>query len=190
MSIDANSKIFFPSILKLSASLLSLAPPHSGHTRVTANWSAHFCSAAVRSVCCCSERTYLTTPSYSMNTASASLFMPVICTLMRSSLPLSNSSITSLVISDIGVSRVKSYLLSRAVICLNISVFLKGPRGAIAPCRTDSERSGKTFSSSTADMYPRPLHLGQNPCGELKEKLCGAGSWYERPVTGHIRRLL
>ena len=37
-------------------------------------------------------------------------------------------------------------------------------------------------------MVPSPLHFGHAPCGELNEKLLGAGSLYDIPVVGHISR--
>ena len=38
------------------------------------------------------------------------------------------------------------------------------------------ELLGITFSISISLITPNPLHLGQAPSGELKEKILGAGS--------------
>ena len=48
---------------------------------------------------------------------------------------------------------------------------------------------GTTFFISISLTIPSPLHLGQAPSGELNEKILGAGSPYERPETGSMRRL-
>ena len=50
-----------------------------------------------------------------------------------------------------------------------------------------------TGKTTTERLLAKALNCtgeGQKPCGELKEKLCGAGSRYEIPVTGHMSRLL
>ena len=49
--------------------------------------------------------------------------------------------------------------------------------------------SGTTFFISISLTRPKPLHLGQAPSGELNEKILGAGSPYESPETGSMRRL-
>ena len=75
-----------------------------------------------------------------------------------------------------GVLSVASCRSSNALNCQKIMAFLYFPSGAIAPSYTESVRSGITLSTSIRLTYPNPLHRGHAPCGELKEKLCGAGS--------------
>ena len=89
-----------------------------------------------------------------------------------------------------GVLRSKPYFSSIDSICQNIIWFLYFPNGTMAPWRMDSPLSGMTFVMSISLMYPRPLHFGHAPSGELNENLFGAGSPYDMPVVGHISLLL
>ena len=52
-----------------------------------------------------------------------------------------------------------------------------------------ADLSGITLPRSISFTYPSPLHLEQAPSGELNEKIFGAGSPYDMPVTGSISRL-
>src|SRR6056297_721847 len=89
-------------------------------------------------------------------------------------------------ISSMGVSRVNLYFVAIASSCQNISIFLYFPKGAIPPFRILNEGSGIIFFTSISLTTPKPLHFGHAPCGELNEKVWGAGSLYEIPLTGHI----
>ena len=95
---------------------------------------------------------------------------------MRSSEPYSISSMASSGSSATGVFKVASYFSSKAAICQNIMAFLLLPKGAMAPSAMERLRSGITLSMSIWLTTPSPLHLGHAPCGELNEKLWGAGS--------------
>ncbi len=48
--------------------------------------------------------------------------------------------------------------------------------GARAPARMVLRLSGMTRSGSITSWVPRPVHVGQAPCGELNEKLRGSSS--------------
>ena len=61
------------------------------------------------------------------------------------------------------------------------------PSGSTAPSRSESFMSGMIFPTSNTASSPKPLQWGQAPCGELNEKVCGAGSSKATPVEGHIR---
>src|SRR5574344_932715 len=65
-------------------------------------------------------------------------------------------------------------------------LFLYLPTGKRPPLYMFSFWSGAILSISTSLSTPMPLHRGQAPCGELNEKVCGAGSLYEIPLVGHI----
>ncbi len=43
---------------------------------------------------------------------------------------------------------------------------------------------------SISFIKPKPPQTSHAPCGELNEKICGAGSLYEIPVVGHMKFLL
>ncbi len=62
ISIRLRSAIFFPSIKKWRASLLSRCPLHSGHVAREKNRSLHLLAAAPASSSCCISR-YFTSPS-------------------------------------------------------------------------------------------------------------------------------
>ena len=49
-------------------------------------------------------------------------------------------------------------------------------QGTSAPARMLFDRSGITRSGSMTSWVPRPVHVGQAPCGELNEKLRGSSS--------------
>ena len=103
--------------------------------------------------------------------------------------PYKTSSIASFGISLTGVLRLQSYRFKSASICQKIIWFLYFPNGTIAPLWMSSLSSGITFFRSISSITPKPLHCGQAPSGELKEKMFGAGSLYAIPVTGSISRL-
>ena len=87
----------------------------------------------------------------------------------------------------IWVLREKPYFLAMASRIRKVSESLYFPIGNIPPAFMDFDVSGIILSISILVMNPRPLHLGQAPCGELKEKVKGAGSGRESPVSASIR---
>ena len=58
--------------------------------------------------------------------------------------------------------------------------------GARPPLRTVRVRSGMTRSGSMTSWVPRPVHVGQAPCGELNEKLRGSRSSIIVPSYGQL----
>ena len=78
--------------------------------------------------------------------------------------------------SAMGVFSVQSYLRSNASSCQKMSKFFCLPKGTMPPSAMHCRRLGMTFSKSISLMVPSPLQRGQAPCGELNEKLLGAGS--------------
>ena len=94
----------------------------------------------------------------------------------NSGVPLNTASSASSDNSATGVSSVNPYSSSTVSISQKIRVFVYLPSGTSAPFLMLSFGSGHTFSRSITLTTPSPLHLGQAPCEELNEKLCGAGS--------------
>src|SRR5690606_11363604 len=74
--------------------------------------------------------------------------------------------------------------------CLKTQLFFCGPCGAKAPCLMESFGFGTNFFKFTSYNFPRPLHFGHIPFGELNEKLFGSGFGYEIPEVGHINERL
>src|SRR4029079_1001547 len=62
--------------------------------------------------------------------------------------------------------------------------------GTSAPFWRLFERSGMTRSGSISRRVPRPVHAGQAPWGELKEKLRGSSSSIVKPSYGQVNRSL
>src|SRR5690606_22792475 len=60
-------------------------------------------------------------------------------------------------------------------------------QGRMPPSLMDRSMS-KRVLGSTSLIKPRPLQVGQAPCGELKEKVCGSISEKDLPVAGSTRR--
>src|SRR5882762_1977423 len=70
---------------------------------------------------------------------------------------------------------------------LKIQMSRYSPRGKIPPRLMLNFLSGMMESSVISSTTPSPLQVGQAPYGELKEKLLGAGSSYDKPVFGSIK---
>ena len=107
-----------------------------------------------------------------------------------SAFPLKMVSSVSSGISPTGISISHPFSSKMASISQKMRRERAFPNGASPPSRMLSVGSGMTLSRSMTLTYPSPLHFGQAPCVELKEKLLGAGSRYEMPLTGSIRSLL
>src|SRR4029079_11284505 len=58
--------------------------------------------------------------------------------------------------------------------------------GTSAPSARLFERSGITRSGSISSLVPRPVQVGQAPCGELNEKLRGSNSSAVYPSYGQL----
>src|SRR4051794_12065345 len=62
--------------------------------------------------------------------------------------------------------------------------------GETAPFMTLFDLSGTTRSGSISSRVPRPVQVGQAPCGELNEKLRGSSSSIVKPSYGQVYRSL
>ena len=132
ISIAATSEMVLPSILKYEVSLLSLVPPHSGHTVLS-------CMSPVIPE---NETISDDVPSPTLNSSSE---------------PKTISEITSSGSSSIGAYNEKSYLRAMDLMMSNFFVSRTLPRGTMPPSAIDFDLSGIIVSMFTSTMMPRPL---------------------------------
>ena len=59
-------------------------------------------------------------------------------------------------------------------------------QGTSAPALMLRDLSGMTRSGSMTSCVPRPVQVGQAPCGELNEKLRGSSSSIVVPSYGQL----
>src|SRR5215218_944765 len=92
-----------------------------------------------------------------------------------SSLPYNNRFSTFSGSSFTGLSRLNLCLRERVCTCLKIYASRSLPSGAMPPSLMLRFSSGKMALRFTVYTCPKPLHVGQAPYGELKEKELGDG---------------
>src|SRR5690606_38215458 len=79
-------------------------------------------------------------------------------------------------ISAIGSLSLKSYFCPMISSCLKIQLLFCSPNGTNPPFLIDTLSSGIILFRFISLTTPSPLHFGQAPLGELKEKLLGSGT--------------